>query len=264
MSEQKICFISWSGGMDSTGLVTKKLSEGYDVHTVSFNYGQKHFVELERLQQNIQYFKSHNIKVDHTLITISNTFKKEHSTLMSGGEKVPEGYYEESNMLKTVVSNRNAIFFSHLYSLAHQYAYSNRTPVEISLGVHSGDHAIYPDCRPEFYDIMFKGASVGNYDSHLVTMSLPYLNDNKLVILQDALEACTILGLDFDTVFANTNTCYEPDEQGRSTGRTGADTERILAFHDLGRPDPVPYVAPWEEVLAFALQARESFENQFK
>ena len=93
-------------------------------------------------------------------------------------------------------------------------------------------------------------------------MSLPYLNDDKLVILQDALESCEILGLDFDTVFANTNTCYEPDEQGRSTGRTGADTERILAFYDLGRPDPVPYIAPWEEILQFALEARESFLKQ--
>ena len=262
MSEQrKICFISWSGGMDSTGLVVKKLSEGYEVHTVSFDYGQKHVVELERLQKNIEYFKTHGIHVSHTLIKISNTFQKEHSTLISGGDKVPEGYYEEDNMMQTVVSNRNAIFASHLYARAHQHAFTQRVPVEISLGVHSGDHAIYPDCRPEFYEQIFNAFSVGNYDSHLVTISLPYLNDDKLVILQDAWNACEQLGLDFDVVFANTNTCYEPDEEGRSTGRTGADTERILAFHALGRPDPVPYVAPWEEVLQYALEARASFEQ---
>ena len=61
------------------------------------------------------------------------------------------------------------------------------------------------------------------------------------------------LGLDFDTVFANTNTSYDPDEMGRSSGKSGADVERILAFHAIGMEDPVPYVKPWPEVLQDAI-----------
>ena len=67
-------------------------------------------------------------------------------------------------------------------------------------------------------------------------------------------QAIDHLGLDFDTVFANTNTSYNPDAQGRSAGTSGADVERILAFHAIGRVDPVPYVKPWEEILAHALE----------
>ena len=71
--------------------------------------------------------------------------------------------------------------------------------------------------------------------------------------VQDALVSCEILGLNFDTVFENTNTSYNPDEKGRSSGRSGADVERILAFHKIGRKDPVEYVEEWEKILEFAL-----------
>lgn len=256
--------------MDSTSLVVQKLSEGYIVHAVSFDYGQKHVIELERLQENIDYFEQNGIFVEHCQITIQKNYRsrqasehyKNHSALIQGGEDIPEGYYEESNMKKTVVSNRNATFFSHLYAEAHQYAITNQVPVEISLGVHSGDHAIYPDCRSEFYEQFFPATSIGNYQPELVTLSLPYIDGDKALILRQALVACEQLGLDFDTVFRNTNTCYAPDEKGRSTGRTGADVERILAFYEINRVDPVPYVDSWDTVLQFALDAQAKFEQQ--
>ena len=69
-------------------------------------------------------------------------------------------------------------------------------------------------------------------------------------------------GIDFNTIFANTNTSYNPDEQGRSSGKSGADVERILAFHQLGRKDPVEYVDTWENVLEGALQLEEDYKQE--
>ena len=100
---------------------------------------------------------------------------------------------------------------------------------------------IYPDCRPEFYRKLNGAFQDGNWDVENVSFDLPYINGDKVSILQDALVSCEQLGLDFDTVFANTNTSYEPDEKGRSSGKTGSDIERILAFHAIGRKDPVVY-----------------------
>ena len=76
---------------------------------------------------------------------------------------------------------------------------------------------------------------------------------DKTTILVDAIESCDSLGLDFDTVLSNTNTSYNPDERGRSSGRSGADVERILAFNTIGRVDPVEYVDDWTSVLEYAL-----------
>ena len=128
--------------------------------------------------------------------------------------------------------------------------------VKIALGVHSGDHAIYPDCRPEFYESLGESFALGNWDSEKVSFHLPYIDGDKEFILRDALVSCSKLGIDFDTVFANTNTSYNPDEDGKSSGTSGADVERILAFHAIGRKDPVEYVSSWEDVLNGALKSQ--------
>jgi hypothetical protein len=94
-----------------------------------------------------------------------------------------------------------------------------------------------------------------------VNFDLPYLHLDKAGILTDGLSSCEALGLDFDTVLGNTLTSYAPDEQGRSLGTTGADVERILAFHDIGRVDPVPYVEAWDAVLNNALKLRAAHEE---
>ena len=164
-------------------------------------------------------------------------------------------------MKQTVVPNRNAIFASILYGYALSIALREETDVVIALGVHSGDHAIYPDCRPEFYEAIAHAFEVGNWDSEKVTFHLPYIDGDKESILRDTEEALAALNLDFDTVFANTNTSYNPDSQGRSSGRSGADVERILAFHAIGRKDPVTYVESWESVLANALQVEQEMRT---
>jgi 7-cyano-7-deazaguanine synthase len=252
--------ISLSGGMDSTGLLMRLLADGYSVSCISFNYGQKHVIELDRAMANISYLAENDYFVEHRTVDLSSTMGLFHSALTMGDLVVPEGHYESEQMKQTVVPNRNAIFASILYGYALSVAIREESEVAIALGVHGGDHEIYPDCRPEFYEAVEHAFSVGNWNSELVSFHLPFLDGDKASILIDAQEAVETLGLDFDTVFANTITSYNPDVIGRSSGRSGADVERILAFHAIGRADPIEYVDGWETALGNALTTNEIHE----
>jgi len=243
-----------SGGMDSTALMLRMLARGESVTCISYNYGQRHIVELERAQKNIGYLASNGYNVDHIIVDLSSAMSSFASTLTNSSSEVPEGHYEEEQMKQTVVPNRNAIFTSILYGHALSISTISDCDVSLALGVHSGDHAIYPDCRPEFYNQLMQALATGNWGSEKISIDLPYINSDKEGILIDAMESCEILGLDFDTVFANTSTSYSPDSEGRSSGKTGSDVERILAFHAIGRTDPVEYVDSWTTVLEHALR----------
>ena len=248
--------MAFSGGMDSTGLLMRLLADGFKVSCISYNYGQKHIIEIERAINNIKYLISNDIEVEHEIVDLSSAMNLFHSALITDGEEIPKGYYEENQMKSTVVPNRNAIFSSILYGYALSISLREGIDVKIALGVHSGDHEIYPDCRPEFYESLAESFSLGNWGSENVSLYLPYIEEDKEFILRDALISCKKLGIDFDTVFANTNTSYNPDKNGKSSGTSGADVERILAFHKIGRKDPVEYVNSWEEVLSGALKTQ--------
>ncbi|MDB2687383.1 7-cyano-7-deazaguanine synthase [Mariniblastus sp.] len=251
-----------SGGMDSTSLLMNLLAEGRTVYGLSFDYGQKHRIELERLKANLAYLASRDLNVDCQTLDISMLGELFHSALTNDNWEVPTGHYEQDNMKATVVPNRNAIFASIAYGYALSVALRTDSNVDFCLGVHSGDHAIYPDCRPEFYDAIYHAFSIGNWDSEKVQLHLPYLNSNKTKILQDASRAIEKLELDFDTVFKNTCTSYQPSEDGRSHGLTGSDVERILAFHEIGRVDPIEYLQPWDVVLEQALAMEKTHQAE--
>lgn len=238
---RKKAVLSVSGGMDSTGLLLNLLSKDFDVSVLSFNYGQKHKVELERLKSNILYLKTKNIIVEHTIMDLSDVMSKFNSALTSSDIEVPEGHYAQDNMKLTVVPNRNAIFSSIVYGYALSLATKNNTDVTIGLGVHSGDHTIYPDCRQDFFDAIENAFRIGNWESEKVNYYLPYIKEDKFYILKDSIESCKILDLEFDTIFRNTNTCYNPTEEGLSCGKCGSCSERLEAFTFLNRKDPVIY-----------------------
>jgi len=232
-------------------------ARGLTVHAISFDYGQKHRHELQRVAAQLAYLAEHRLSISHALVDLSILGTLFHSALVDPNWKVPEGHYESDSMRQTVVPNRNAIFASIAYGHALSVAERSGQEVALGLGVHSGDHAIYPDCRPEFYAALHQAFEIGNWGSDRVVTYLPFLYGDKVTILRDAEQSIDRLGLCFDTVFRHTLTSYEPDSAGRSSGRTGADVERILAFHEIGRADPVDYVAPWETVLSWALQCRD-------
>lgn len=255
----KIAVMSLSGGMDSTGLLIDLIADGYSVHAISFDYGQKHRIEIDKAVKNIEYLFSNGIIVEHDIIDLKSITNLLHSSLTDDSKEVPEGYYEEEKMKSTVVPNRNSIFSSIIYSCALSKAIKFDTNVIVALGVHSGDHAIYPDCRPEFYNALSDAFSIGNWDSEKVSFHLPFLEFDKSYILKRALLSTEKLGLDFDIVFSNTITSYNPNSNGFSSGKSGADVERILAFNSIDRKDPIKYVNEWSKVLSDALEIEKKY-----
>ena len=259
----RLAVVSLSGGMDSTSLMLHFLARGVEVFGLSFDYGQKHRLELDRLAANLEYLGTNGLDVQTEVVDLSKLGGLFHSALTNSDWDVPQGFYEQDNMKETVVPNRNAIFSSIAYGYALSLALRKNCQVQIGLGVHAGDHAIYPDCRPEFYQALQKAFEIGNWDADRVEWVLPYLEWDKCDILKDAAKSIEILGLDFETVFQNTCTSYQPSVDGVSHGLTGSDVERILAFHKLGRPDPIAYSKPWEETVADALKLeREYLETE--
>ena len=238
---KKQAVLSLSGGMDSSTVLLRLLADGYTVTALSFDYGQKHRVELERAKELISYLKDNNNEVTHQVIKLEGLSQLLNSHLVEGGDDIPEGHYEEANMIDTVVPNRNKMMNSIVQAVALSIATKLDTDVVIAMGIHAGDHAIYPDCRQVFRDADFEAFRIGNWESEKVTVSTPYLDTDKYGILQDGEICCDRLGLDFDEVYSRTNTSYKPTPDGHSDFKSASSVERIEAFIKLGRPDPVQY-----------------------
>ena len=248
LSGQKQAVISLSGGMDSSTVLLRLLTEGYQVTAISFDYGQKHSVELKRAAELVQYLNDNGYKgrIRSQCITMIGLKDMINSNLVQGGEDVPEGHYEEENMKDTVVPNRNKMFSSIIQSIALSIANEMDCEVKIAMGIHAGDHAIYPDCRQEFRDADYKAFLEGNWDADKVTYYTPYLEGDKEDILKDGWRCCLRLDIDFDEVYKRTNTSYKPDKLGRSDYKSASSVERIEAFLKIGRKDPVEYIDGWE------------------
>lgn len=250
---KKNVVVSLSGGMDSSTLLLKCLSEYDSVVGISFDYGQKHRVELERAQSLVNYLQSKGHEVTYRQIKFDGLVDLLDSNLIDGGEDVPEGHYEQDNMRETVVPNRNKIFSSITQAVALSKANKTGKQTDIALGIHAGDHQIYPDCRKEFRDADDHAFRIGNWDSDKVGFFAPYLEGDKFTILQDGEKLCKELGLDFDEVYKRTNTSYKPYPSGNSDYKSASSVERIEAFLKLERPDPVTYedetgVVTWNKV----------------
>jgi 7-cyano-7-deazaguanine synthase len=173
---KKQAVLSLSGGMDSSSLLLHLLANGYEVTALSFDYGQKHNVELERAKELVNYINSDctvSSFVRHQVIKLDGLAQLLNSSLVTGGSEVPEGHYAEENMKATVVPNRNKIFSSIIQAVALSIAEQNNTECVIAMGIHAGDHAIYPDCRQEFRDIDYEAFKAGNWGAEKVTYYTP-------------------------------------------------------------------------------------------
>jgi 7-cyano-7-deazaguanine synthase len=258
--------VSLSGGMDSSTLLLRALSKFDTVTAVSFDYGQKHRVELERAQALVNYLNVNNQKINYRVIELKGLVDLLNSALVQGGAEVPEGHYAEENMKATVVPNRNKIFSSITQAIALSIATEKKEECSIALGIHAGDHAIYPDCRQEFRDADAHAFRVGNWDSEFVSYWTPYLEGDKFTILQDGEKLCEELGINFNEVYKRTNTSYKPIQHITETipgwteltwfsdYKSASSVERVEAFIKLGRPDPAPYAdetgpVTWEHVV---------------
>ena len=287
---KKQAVLSLSGGMDSSTLLLHLLAEGYEVTALSFDYGQKHRVELERAQELVNYVNAHSRyedeyyypKVKYQIIKLDGLSQLLNSTLVTGGADVPEGHYAEENMRATVVPNRNKIFSSIIQAVALSIADVKQTEVKIALGVHSGDHSVYPDCTDDFRKADEAAFKVGNWNSERVNYYVPYMEGNKFTILEDGIRCCEYLHLNFDKVYSKTNTSYKPIQHnieyqvGKDTlytkewfsdFKSASSVERVEAFMKVGRKDPVQYAdefgpVSWEYVVEYVKQVLADYENK--
>jgi len=282
---EKHVVVSLSGGMDSSTLLLRCLKEYDTVTAISFDYGQKHRVELERAQSLVDYINNEvmiNIGVHgdshpgvkYRVIKLDGLVDLLDSALVEGGDDVPEGHYAEDNMKATVVPNRNKIFASITQAVALSRANQTGENCDIALGIHAGDHAIYPDCRQEFRDADDAAFRIGNWDADKVGYFTPYLEGDKFTILQDGEVLCKYLGLDFDEVYKRTNTSYKPIQIVSNSGdnwfsdyKSASSVERVEAFIKLGRPDPVAYAdetgpVKWETARIYVEQVLSEYEKE--
>jgi 7-cyano-7-deazaguanine synthase len=314
---KKHVVVSLSGGMDSSTLLLRCLKEYDTVTAISFDYGQKHRVELERAQSLVEYLNGCSEKAEQdqlgTITVVGKNYNEVmyrqiqlnglvdllDSALVTGGEDVPEGHYAEDNMKATVVPNRNKIFASITQAVALSVANRTGETCDIAMGIHSGDHAVYPDCRQEFRDADDAAFRIGNWEAERVGYFTPYLEGDKFTILQDGEVLCKELGLDFDEVYSRTNTSYKPiwipapinQEwlQGELLAKIGTEkdlikthehyvgewysdyksassVERVEAFIKLGRKDPAPYAnetgpVTWEHVVTEVTKVLNNHNN---
>jgi 7-cyano-7-deazaguanine synthase len=213
--------ISLSGGIDSTVLLAHCLNRGEDPLCCSFNYGSKHNkYENEAARRIAVYYK-----VPFNIIDLSDLvgthFK---SDLLKTGGDIPEGHYEDISMERTVVPSRNIIFISILSGIAWSHNIS-----KVGLGIHAGDHAIYPDCRTEFLKAMDSALYLGT--GKKVELYAPFVNIRKDEVVK--------IGIELNVPFELTRSCYK--QQEISCGKCGTCVERMESFQLNGLNDPIIY-----------------------
>lgn len=207
-----------SGGMDSVTLLHYR-KENIAL-AVSFDYGSNHNareIECARYQCDL-------LGIEHLVIPLDFMGKYFRSSLLEGADKIPEGHYSSENMKSTVVPFRNGIMLSVACGLAE-----SRGLRHVMMANHGGDHAIYPDCRPEFVDAMSEAMRNGTYDG--ITIEAAFTSISK----SDIARIGKSLGIDY----SHTYSCYKGGE--KHCGKCGTCVERKEAMSEAGIPDPTIY-----------------------
>ncbi len=210
-----------SGGMDSVVALYDAQAEHEVVAGLSFDYGSKHN------HREIPYAEWHcqQLGIPHTTIPLGFMDQYFASDLLCSGGDIPEGHYEAENMKQTVVPFRNGI----MLSIAAGFAESQEAE-GVVIAAHSGDHAIYPDCRDTFMDPMAEAIRAGTYAE--IQLLRPFVHIRKEDIAARGVE----LGVDF----AQTWSCYKGQE--KHCGVCGTCVERREAFEIAGHYDPTDYL----------------------
>ena len=216
--KEKDSVLVLSGGMDSTTMLheySKRIALA-----VSFDYGSNHNArEIECARRNCEM-----LGIEFLVIPLDFMGKYFKSSLLSGSEDIPEGRYDEDNMKSTVVPFRNGIMLSVACGLAE-----SRGLEHVMIANHSGDHTIYPDCRPNFIDAMSQAMRFGTFPG--ITILAPYTKLDKAQIAAHGKN----LGMDYSLTYS----CYKGGE--KHCGRCGTCVERKEALAAAGIDDPTEY-----------------------
>lgn len=228
--------VIYSGGLDSFTLLhhvarniqmqPPSIAAREHILAISFDYGQRHRKELEYAKAECA-----RMGIVHDVIRLESAIRRGNSALTFGAIPVPHGHYEDATMKQTVVPGRNTIMLSVAMGWAESTlnCMAATEGAQVYYGAHSGDHHIYPDCRPDFVYHMadvFRVATDGR-----VRLNVPFLHGNKKTILQQGFAD----GLKLED-YARSWTCYEGGEH--PCGKCGACGERLEAFASLGLEDP--------------------------
>lgn len=209
----------FSGGLDSTVALAHWLREGFELRPLSIHYGQRHSKELEYAKKICSHYKLQYRDVD-----LSSLQPLLQSSSQTGAHEVPDGHYAEKSMKITVVPNRNMMMLSVAMAWAIDMKFD-----AVSFAAHSGDHTIYPDCRPEFIEAVHRCAQL--CDWHQLQVLSPFVGKTKTQIVQR--------GVELDVPFELTWSCYKGRE--RHCGKCGTCVERKEAFAKAGLKDPTDY-----------------------
>ena len=210
--------IIYSGGLDSTTLLYEECDRV--ALAVTFDYGSNHAArEIACARHHCE-----RLGIEHLVIELGFMGRYFHSSLLSGGDAIPSGNYDEENMKSTVVPFRNGIMLSIACGLAE-----SRGLKRVLIANHGGDHAIYPDCRPSFINAMDAAMRAGTYVN--VEIAAPYTHLTKADIVRRG----TQLGVDYGETYS----CYRGGEH--HCGTCGTCSERREAFREVGIPDPTEY-----------------------
>lgn len=217
--------IALSGGIDSATMLASLLEEEWEVFCCSFYYGSKHGkYEFKAAEEIVKFYQQQGHKIHHLKFDLTEIFKNIQSSLLLSGGEIPEGHYNDVSMKQTVVPGRNTIFASIMMGIAE----SNEAKY-IALGVHQGDHFIYPDCRDEYVDAL--DTLVETATENKVGVLCPFSDATK----QDIIEYAIIHRVPIHL----TRTCYK--DQELSCGKCGSCVERLEAFEKLNHKDPIKY-----------------------
>jgi 7-cyano-7-deazaguanine synthase len=209
-----------SGGMDSVTALHWATREHEVVGCVSFDYGSKH----NHKEIPMAAWHAAQLGVKHDVITLDFVNRLFASDLLQSGGDIPQGHYAEQSMKRTVVPFRNGIMLSIACGLAE-----SREAQALVIAAHSGDHAIYPDCREPFMQAMADAMKQGTYAG--IELLRPFINCDKTEIVRRGVA----LGVDY----AHTWSCYKGGEI--HCGVCGTCVERREAFLNAGVPDPTVY-----------------------
>ena len=276
--------LSLSGGLDSSTLLLKCINEYENVVALSFDYGQKHKIELQKAKDLVHYLNWGSIEdekfnqIMHQVIKLDGLENLLVSGLMNNGSmNMIKGHYADETAKSTVVPNRNAIFASITYAIALSQVKSTGKECDIALGTHMGDfdnnkkEGIYPDCSEEFRSALEYAFKIGNWDSDKVNYYAPFNSIDKNEVLKEGLRLCEELNLNYKEIYSRTMTSYDPkymDGEWYSDMNSGSSIERIISFIKAGVPDPLQYVddngnkVSWDIVKNNAIKIENDFRKK--
>ncbi|NBV86689.1 MAG: 7-cyano-7-deazaguanine synthase QueC [Verrucomicrobia bacterium] len=222
MSSRRKVVVLLSGGMDSVTALHDAVAHSEVLAALSFEYGARHHAKELPFAQ----WHARHLGVRHEVLPLGFVGAHFNSALLKGGAPIPRGHYEEDSMRQTVVPFRNGIMLAVAAGFAESAGASG-----LVIAAHSGDHAIYPDCREEFMGAMEAAIRLGTYEE--LSLLRPFIAMDKAAIVRR--------GAALRVDYARTWSCYVGGEL--HCGECGTCVERREAFLVAGVPDPTVYAS---------------------